>query len=226
MADEPVPALQVELVGLEVARSAHDGSGSPRPGESSARSAAAICKRHVGLDREDVGELAVVRLRPEVLVGFGVDELGHDPHPVAHAPHASLQEGRRRQQGADFPQALLALLEHHHRGARNDLERPDLRQLGDDVLGDPVREVLVLRLGAEVQERQHGDGPRRGARTARVGECGGEVGDRWRTGRREPWPAPSGSRAPTPSGTFSRTVRSRGTLSTPSAPGSPGPWLR
>src|SRR4029434_1842302 len=34
----------------------------------------------------------------------------------------------------------------------------EARQLGDDVLGDAVREILLRRIARHVGERQHGDG--------------------------------------------------------------------
>ena len=76
--------------------------------------------------------------------------------PARRTLPSSSVAGRRARR--DLPQALLALLERHDRRARDDLERPDLRKLGDDVLGDAVGEVLVVGIGAEVEERQHGDG--------------------------------------------------------------------
>ena len=36
-------------------------------------------------------------------------------------------------------------------------KRADLRELCDDVFRDPVGEVLVLGIGAQIQERQHGN---------------------------------------------------------------------
>ncbi len=42
------------------------------------------------LDGEDVGELAVVALGPDVAVGRGVDQLDGDAHPVAGLAHAAL----------------------------------------------------------------------------------------------------------------------------------------
>ena len=50
---------------------------------------------HVGrdlvLDREDVVELAVVGLRPQVRVGAGLDQLRRDPHRVARLAHRAFQ---------------------------------------------------------------------------------------------------------------------------------------
>src|SRR6185369_2859679 len=43
------------------------------------------------LDLEDVGELAVVALGPDMPAGLAVDELGIDPDSVAHLANASLE---------------------------------------------------------------------------------------------------------------------------------------
>src|SRR5262249_34695569 len=42
---------------------------------------------------------------------------------------------------------------------RADSQRADLGELGADVLGEAVREVLVVGAAPEVDQRQHGDGP-------------------------------------------------------------------
>ena len=60
-------------------------------------------ERHVALDREDVGELAVVRLGPDVAVGLGIDQLRHHPHPVTSPPHAPLEQRPHAESLADFP---------------------------------------------------------------------------------------------------------------------------
>ena len=88
-----------------------------------------------------------------MVVGLGVDELGDDTHPISVAPNTSLEHRRDLQAGSDLAQALLPPLERHHRSAGDHLEGADLRQLGDDVLGDPVGKVLVLRVRAQVRER-------------------------------------------------------------------------
>jgi hypothetical protein len=44
----------------------------------------------IALDGKDVGQIAVVRLGPEMPVRLGVNQLGHDAHAVPRAPDASL----------------------------------------------------------------------------------------------------------------------------------------
>ena len=158
-----VSPLEIHLVGLEIARGL---STYPRPliGRKLRLEGGGDVQRHVGLDREDIGELTVIRLRPEVLIRPRIDELGDDPHSISDAPYAPLEHRRHRELRRDLPKALLPLLERHHRGTRDHVEGAHLRELGDDVLGDSVGEVLVLRVRAEVEERQHGNGPWHGVR--------------------------------------------------------------
>ena len=61
---------------------------------------------HVGrdlvLDREDVVELAVVGLRPQVRVGAGLDQLRGDAHRVARLAHRAFQHVRHVQRARDL----------------------------------------------------------------------------------------------------------------------------
>ncbi len=115
--------------------------------------------------------LPVVRLGPQMLVGLGIDELRDDAHAVAGAAHAAVEQRRRRRAFAPISRRLcVALLERHDRGARDHLERADLREMRDDVLGDAVGEVLVLRIGAEVARREARRRRRTRARRRRRGE--------------------------------------------------------
>ena len=189
-AEEAMAPLEIELVGLEI------GGGPPADLGSLIRGQLGLERprypqRHVALDHEDIGELPVIRLGPEVAVGLGVDELGDDTHAISGAPNAPLEHRRDLQPGRDLPQALLPFLQRHTRGARDHLEGADLRQLGDDVLRDPVGEVRVLRVRAQVGERQHRDGPGSSADRCRLGERLRE-----RRGRREPVDRLGGERLP------------------------------
>ena len=169
VSDQPVATLEIELVRLEVAGRLLVDAGLLRGRELRLEGGGDV-QRHVGLDREDIGELTVVRLRPEVLVACGLDQLRDDPHPIADAPYAPLEQRRHLELRRDLAQAVAPLLERHDRRAGDHPESADLRQLGNHVLRDPVREVLVLRVHAQVEERQDRDRwgrPDRGRR----GEC-------------------------------------------------------
>lgn len=111
--DEPVAPLEVELVRLEIG-----GRALPDPRLFVARELGLERRRdvqgYVGLDPEDVGQLPVVGLAPEVLLRLGLDELRHDAHPIPGAPDAAIEHRRDLESRPDLPHALCPLLERHH----------------------------------------------------------------------------------------------------------------
>ena len=44
------------------------------------------------LDLEDVGELAVVALRPDVAAAAAIDQLGGNPHPISGLTDAAFED--------------------------------------------------------------------------------------------------------------------------------------
>ncbi len=122
------------------------------------------------LDLEHVDELAVEALAPDVRIVGDVDELRRDPQPLARLADAALEHGAYPQRLAHPAQVLLAT-EAERRGTR---DHPQIREPGqrvDDLFGQPVAEVVVLAVGAHVDERQHRD--RSGARVPSTGSLGG-----------------------------------------------------
>ena len=116
---------------------------------------------HVGrdlvLDREDVVELAVVGLRPQVRVGAGLDQLRRDPDRVARLAHRAFEHVRHVQRARDLRDSDFLALERERRGARRHLQLRNLRQQVQQFLRDAVGEVLVRLVLAHVDEWQHGD---------------------------------------------------------------------
>ena len=139
--------------------------------------------RDLVLDREDVGQVAVEAVGPDVPAVLAADQLPGDPHPRAGLADAALQHEAHAE--------LLAHLLHvdglalvRERGVAGDDEQPrDLREVGDDVLGDAVAEVFLLGVAAHVVERQHDDrrSRRRGAVGAPMAPAGPPVPAVWRT---------------------------------------------
>ena len=109
------------------------------------------------LDGEDVFELAVVALRPQVVSGCRLDQLGGHAHPVGGLAHASFEYVSNAQVAAHFLDLDRRALVGEHRVAGDDEEPRYLRKRGDDVVGDAVGEVLLLGIGAHVVEWQDGD---------------------------------------------------------------------
>ena len=71
----------------------------------------------IGLDGKHVGHIAVVIARPNVLVTAGIDQLHVDPHLIAGAPNAALENVRNAKSLANLANVrrLTAIL--HHRRA-------------------------------------------------------------------------------------------------------------
>ena len=156
-------AAQVQVVGLEVL----GGPGRElllllrREGDAQGLGDLA---RDLVLHLEDVRHLAVVALGPEREVGLRVHELGVDAQARAGAAQAAPEDEGRVELAAHLLGRHRLVPVGQDRGAREDLEGLDLQQLGDDVLGDPVAEVLVLLHPGEVLEVEDGDRLLRGLR--------------------------------------------------------------
>ena len=110
------------------------------------------------LHREDVGEIAVELVRPEMRSTCRLDQLGGDAHPRAGLAHAALEQIRGAELLPDGAQVFVLPLEGERRGAADHPQAVHLRQRVEDLLGDAVGEVFLLLVGAEVDEGEHGDG--------------------------------------------------------------------
>ena len=124
------------------------------------------------LEGEDVADLAVVALGPEVIAGGRVHELRRDAHAVARTLHAALQDVAHAEVAAHLADLHRPALVGEDRVARDDEEPGHLREPGDQVLGDTVAEVVLRRVLAQVREGQHGD--RRPVRQRKARGLGGE----------------------------------------------------
>ena len=109
------------------------------------------------LDGEDVREVAVVAVGPNVVAGLAVDQLGVDPNPIAGLADAAFQHVGDVELARDLADIESLALERECGVAGNDREGRDLRQVGDDVVGYPVAEIFLLRVAAQIDERQHAD---------------------------------------------------------------------
>jgi hypothetical protein len=114
--------------------------------------------RNFILQREDVVQVAIVALGPQMAVGRALDQLCRDAHAVARFAHAALENMRDIELAGDLSDIDSLRLERERRVARDDGERGHLAQIGDDVLGDAVAEIFLLRIAAHVDEREDADG--------------------------------------------------------------------
>ena len=134
-------------------------------------------QRDVGLNGEDIGQLPVIRLHPQMLTGVGIDELCHDAHAFAGMSNTPIQYGGRAQSQPNVFQAVLSLLERHHGSTGNHFQRANFREVRDHIFRDPIGEVFVVRVCAEVLKWQHRD--RCGSTAAQ--RRGRRLSSRWRT---------------------------------------------
>jgi hypothetical protein len=109
------------------------------------------------LQRENVVEVAVVALGPDVAASRAIDKLSSDPDTAARFAHAAFEQVAHLELPRDLRRIDVLALEREGGVARGDPERRDLGKVGDDVLADAVGEVLLLRIAAHVGEREDAD---------------------------------------------------------------------
>src|ERR1700730_12852598 len=107
------------------------------------------------LDSENVLELPIVSFSPDVRLGFAVDELNSDPDAIGRFAYASFNNIVHAQFARDLLRLYGLSLVYENGVARDHKQLTETRQLGNDVLGQAVREKLLLRIAAHVDERQH-----------------------------------------------------------------------
>src|SRR5215469_4799863 len=111
----------------------------------------------VVLHREDIGQVAVVSLSPEMGAGGDIDKLAADAHALPGSAHATFE---------DIADAKVAanLLEIDgfsfvgECGIAGDDEKPaPFRQRRDDVLGNAVDKIFLLGIATDIVKRKDGD---------------------------------------------------------------------
>jgi hypothetical protein len=109
------------------------------------------------LQVEDVAQVTVVPLGPYVLAGRRVNELAGHADPAAVGPHAAFEDVTDRQLQRDLPNVDGSPLVGESRVACDHEEPAQAGQRRRNILGDPVREILLLGITAHVRERQDRD---------------------------------------------------------------------
>ncbi len=103
---------------------------------------------------EEIGERLVEPLGPEMLTRFGVDELHIDAHAVSAALNAALEDIANVQLAPDLFQIDGLALVSEGSVAPDNERASNARKIGRQALRDPVDEMLLLRVAADVGERQ------------------------------------------------------------------------
>ena len=106
------------------------------------------------LNREHVGDRAIVAIGPEMPTGRGIDELRIDPHLPPRPAHAALENVLHTELATDLLDVDGSTLVREARVAGDHEETRDLRQIRNQVFGHAVNEVFLLRVVAHIRERQ------------------------------------------------------------------------
>jgi hypothetical protein len=117
-------------------------------------STATILLADLVLDGKGILEFAIIALGPAMGAGRGVDKLGSDADAVAGAANAALQHDVARAKfGRDLPHIDGLTLVPEARVAGDDEQFGEPRQLCDDVLGDALAEVFLIRVARRLTRR-------------------------------------------------------------------------
>src|SRR5271165_6696145 len=85
---------------------------------------------------------------------FGVNELHVEAHAVSAALHAALEDIADVQLAPDRLRVERLAFVGERRIAGDDVSAPNARKIGRQALGDPVDEMLLVRVAADIGERQ------------------------------------------------------------------------
>ena len=110
------------------------------------------------LNLEHVLPLRIEAFGPHRGVGVGIDQLGIDPHLIALGDDASFEQIAHIKIAADLPGVdLLPPVGKGSASCHHKTARQCTGQIGRQILGDPVDEIILLRIAAQVCEWQYND---------------------------------------------------------------------
>ena len=103
------------------------------------------------MNGEDVSEIAIIGLRPNVRIAAGVDELRVDPHLAARALHTALEYMRYAKLFPDLAQVTRdSGLVLHYAGAADHFQICDFGEVGQDFILHAIREKRVRFFLAQI----------------------------------------------------------------------------
>ena len=114
--------------------------------------------RHGLLHVQDVRKRKVVGLPPQMMTGFGRNEIHRDTHALTTFRHGPLHQVADPQLGSDRTRIGLAALEGDGGMAAQHVEPSIAGQQANHVFGQAIAEIVGIRLLAQVHERQYRDG--------------------------------------------------------------------
>src|SRR6516225_4220300 len=111
----------------------------------------------VVLHREDVSQIPVVTLGPEMGTGGCIDQLAADAHPLSGPAQATLEDIADTKVAADLLWVDGFSFIGECRIAGDDKKPAPFRQRCDDVLGNAVDKILLLGITTDIVKRKDGD---------------------------------------------------------------------
>src|SRR4029079_18477475 len=109
--------------------------------------------RNLVLHREDVADDALMLLGPDLVAARSVDKTARYAKPFAASAHAALEDVAHTQLLRDHPVVEDLALVGKGRVSGDDRQPEPARQAGNDVFDDPIGEVLLIGVGAQVGKR-------------------------------------------------------------------------
>src|SRR5690349_3754221 len=109
------------------------------------------------LQREEVPRVAIEALRPQMRIALSIDQLSVYADPVTGPPDATFHYIAHTQLTANLPRVNPLSLVGESGVARNHQHAWEPRKISREVLGDPVCEILLLAVVAEVGKGQDDD---------------------------------------------------------------------
>jgi len=109
------------------------------------------------LQCEQIADIAVELLGPQMRIRLGIDQLGVDAQFAIRPPDAAFEDIAHAQLAADLLGVDCFVPISERRVARDHKAVGDARQIRRHILCDAVGKVLLVGVIAEVGERQHDD---------------------------------------------------------------------
>jgi hypothetical protein len=107
------------------------------------------------LQCEDIPQRSIIALGPQLGPGARIGQLNRDSHLPAGLAHAALEHILDSPFIAHVLQLRRLALAGEGRVAGDYKQVRKPREVGDQVIGDTVAEIFLLRIPAEVGEREH-----------------------------------------------------------------------
>ena len=109
------------------------------------------------LHREHVGHRSIESLGPVLVSRGDIDELNGHAQALVRLSHAAVEERGDVKVPRDLAHVAAGLPEVKRCGSRGHAQAGDVRQRGDQLLGDTLAQVFLIARGAHVDEGQNGD---------------------------------------------------------------------